>query len=337
MSLATGRRVGLGAKRVVDRIVGQTLRHGKGDRDRCRRDRPVLRRTTARGRLTASTCSPATCRWRPPRRWRRRSGIPTAPSRSSGSRRGRRRRSWRWSGSRATNAPASAMRTGTELHRRHMPDPWWVQRRPDAVAGHSVPRAYVDGWTFTRAGVEMPVYLHWLSRRVEALGGTLTRMALNALPGRGRRRGRRRRHRARRPADGGRQLAVAGARVRWFCRAGRAWRSGGWTPADPGLSMSCRAAATSSSVAPTTRGSGTAGSTPTSRSRSSPGPSRWCPTLAGARVSGHKVGLRPARPSVRLEAEERGSTRIVHCYGHGGAGVTFSWGCAEDVVALVEA
>jgi D-amino-acid oxidase len=25
----------------------------------------------------------------------------------------------------------------------------------------------------------------------------------------------------------------------------------------------------------------------------------------------------------------------VHCYGHGGAGVTLSWGCAEDVAALV--
>jgi D-amino-acid oxidase len=24
----------------------------------------------------------------------------------------------------------------------------------------------------------------------------------------------------------------------------------------------------------------------------------------------------------------------VHCYGHGGAGVTLSWGCADDVAAL---
>jgi D-amino-acid oxidase len=28
---------------------------------------------------------------------------------------------------------------------------------------------------------------------------------------------------------------------------------------------------------------------------------------------------------------------VVHCYGHGGAGVTLSWGCAADVVDLVRA
>ena len=37
------------------------------------------------------------------------------------------------------------------------------------------------------------------------------------------------------------------------------------------------------------------------------------------------------RPEVRLEAEGR----TVHCYGHGGAGVTLSWGCAEEVSRLV--
>ncbi len=26
--------------------------------------------------------------------------------------------------------------------------------------------------------------------------------------------------------------------------------------------------------------------------------------------------------------------RVVHCYGHAGAGITLSWGCAEEVVAL---
>jgi D-amino-acid oxidase len=61
------------------------------------------------------------------------------------------------------------------------------------------------------------------------------------------------------------------------------------------------------------------------------------PALRGARVTGGRVGLRPVRPAVRLESEDRTGGRIVHCYGHGGAGVTLAWGCAEEVVALAGA
>ena len=61
------------------------------------------------------------------------------------------------------------------------------------------------------------------------------------------------------------------------------------------------------------------------------------PALRGARVLREAVGLRPARPAVRLETEARAEGTIVHCYGHGGAGVTLAWGCAEEVTALVRA
>ncbi|WP_407288539.1 FAD-dependent oxidoreductase [Streptomyces sp. BP-8] len=63
---------------------------------------------------------------------------------------------------------------------------------------------------------------------------------------------------------------------------------------------------------------------------------RYFPQVAQARVLAHKVGLRPARPSVRLEAERLpGGALCVHNYGHGGAGVTVAWGCADEVVRLV--
>jgi D-amino-acid oxidase len=63
------------------------------------------------------------------------------------------------------------------------------------------------------------------------------------------------------------------------------------------------------------------------------------PRLRDAEVLEHRVGLRPVRPAVRLEidrvAAERGGVPIVHDYGHGGAGVTLAWGCADEVARLL--
>jgi D-amino-acid oxidase len=79
------------------------------------------------------------------------------------------------------------------------------------------------------------------------------------------------------------------------------------------------------------------------------------PRLRTARILEHRVGLRPARPRVRLEAESAGGDGngpargpgsgsgpgsgtvrlVVHNYGHGGAGVTLSWGCAREAAQLV--
>ncbi|MCV7413221.1 amino acid oxidase [Mycobacterium florentinum] len=59
------------------------------------------------------------------------------------------------------------------------------------------------------------------------------------------------------------------------------------------------------------------------------------PRLAEAEVIETITGLRPDRPSVRREAEPLGRARCIHNYGHGGNGVTLSWGCARDVVRLV--
>jgi len=50
------------------------------------------------------------------------------------------------------------------------------------------------------------------------------------------------------------------------------------------------------------------------------------------------AGLRPYRDQTfRLEPENVGGKFVVHNYGHGGAGITLSWGCAEEVVDLVAA
>jgi D-amino-acid oxidase len=59
------------------------------------------------------------------------------------------------------------------------------------------------------------------------------------------------------------------------------------------------------------------------------------PELRDAPVLSRAVGLRPGRPTVRLDRRTVGGRTVVCCYGHGGAGVTLSWGCAADVRDLV--
>lgn len=61
------------------------------------------------------------------------------------------------------------------------------------------------------------------------------------------------------------------------------------------------------------------------------------PALNEAEVLEHRVGLRPGRNCVRLEADQSSDGyKLIHNYGHGGAGFTLSWGCAEDVAKLVD-
>lgn len=58
------------------------------------------------------------------------------------------------------------------------------------------------------------------------------------------------------------------------------------------------------------------------------------PILNDAEVIEVLVGLRPDRPVIRVEAEQSGDARVVHNYGHGGNGVSLSWGCARDALEL---
>ena len=59
------------------------------------------------------------------------------------------------------------------------------------------------------------------------------------------------------------------------------------------------------------------------------------PELDRSMIVGVSVGLRPSRKEVRLEAEVISGRRVIHNYGHGGAGVTLSWGCADEVVRML--
>ncbi|GAA2480421.1 FAD-dependent oxidoreductase [Winogradskya humida] len=59
------------------------------------------------------------------------------------------------------------------------------------------------------------------------------------------------------------------------------------------------------------------------------------PALRETRTLTTRIGLRPARHGgPRVEAVTTARGRIIHAYGHGGAGMTMSWGCADEIASL---
>ena len=68
------------------------------------------------------------------------------------------------------------------------------------------------------------------------------------------------------------------------------------------------------------------------------GPSLVPVDVSWDRIIRRVVGLRPYRPAgFRLEAVRLGDQVVVHNYGHGGGGITLSWGTAELAVREAEA
>ncbi len=222
-----------------------------------------------------------------------------------------------------------ALRSGRELLRERLDDPWWAAAVPDLARLEHVPAPYRDGWSFTAPVIDMPVYLRWLQRRLEEAGGTLTRMALAALPDR---------------ADLVVNCSGLGARLLVDDVALRPVRGQVVRVEQVGLDRWLLDGSVPTYVVPRSNDIILGGTDTEDEWNRRPNAqvardivaraTALVPELAGARVLGHRVGLRPARPSVRLELDDRAGHPVIHCYGHGGAGVTTSWGCADEVLAL---
>ncbi len=222
------------------------------------------------------------------------------------------------------------MRCGSEYHRAATPDPWWRAAVPALTRERDVPAPYADGWSFVAPIIEMPVYLRWLTGRVSDLGGTLTRMALHALPTH---------------ADVVVNACGLGARLLADDPGVRPVRGQVVYVDQVGLDRWTLDGSGPVYVVPRSADVVVGGTDDEGEWSRTPDPevagrilgraTALVPELAGARVRGHRVGLRPGRPTVRLETERRDGATVVHCYGHGGAGVTLSWGCAREVAALV--
>jgi D-amino-acid oxidase len=229
------------------------------------------------------------------------------------------------------------MLPGTMLARDGMPEPAWMEPVRD-VASIRPERDPVPGrrlgWSLTAPLVRMPVYLPYLAGRLAAAGGTLTRMALSEVPRRGV------------------VLNCTGLSARGLVPDPAVVPVRGQIVhvADPGLQRwwtdEREVDGQSTYVLPHgayavlggTAQEGDWSRTPDEATARAilERAADLVPQLRGARVLGHRVGLRPVRPAVRLEVEPAGPEgQVVHCYGHGGSGVTLAWGCADDVLLAV--
>jgi D-amino-acid oxidase len=231
--------------------------------------------------------------------------------------------------------PADAgvvMREGVELVRDRTETPWWVPVVPDWKRLDFTPPPYRDGWTFSTPIIEMPTYLDWLQRRLEAAGGTITRMALSGLPDH---------------ADLVVNCSGLGARLLGADDEVEPVRGQVLRLAQVGVERWYLAEDGPTYVVPRLRDIVVGGTEDHGAWDRKPDPQvaerilaravALVPELADAEVLAHRVGLRPARPTVRLEPEKLPSGhKVIHCYGHGGAGVTISWGCADEVLALAD-
>ena len=242
---------------------------------------------------------------------------------------------------RLSGDPATGVRmvSGVEAARNEVSVPEWSTLLPDfrECSPGELPAGFEGGYHFTVPLIDMPVYLQYLLQRFREAGGTMQRRFVSSLD------------------------EIEGASVIVNCAglgAGELAADDGVRPIrgqhvivkNPGITEFF---SEDTGLAPdlvciyphgeTVVLGGTAIDGEASL-REDPVAARAIvercaaidPRLAKAAVVAHRVGTRPTRSEVRVEVDVRGDgVPLIHNYGHGGSGVTLSWGCAREVVGLL--
>lgn len=222
------------------------------------------------------------------------------------------------------------MTAGTEIFREPVGEPWWSSAVPEVRRVEEPRPGYAEGWSFVSPVIEMPRYLPWLVDRVRELGGTVEQRDVTSLD----------------ELDGT-VVNATGLGAREFVGDAAMEPVRGqvvyleqvgldhWWIDDSALDLGVTTYVVPRSRDIVVGGTEDHGSEdltidPATTDAILARARALVPELADAEVIGHNVGLRPARPTVRLERDGD----VIHCYGHGGAGVTLSWGCADEVAEL---
>tara|TARA_B100001250_G_scaffold345303_1_gene314669 strand:- start:1504 stop:2442 length:939 start_codon:yes stop_codon:yes gene_type:complete len=227
------------------------------------------------------------------------------------------------------------MRDGREYLRSVVEPPSW---KKDIAAFRiledgEIPEGYVFGWEFRAPVIEMPLYMPWLKHRFEDLGGSFEQEFVESLE----------------DLEGDVIVNCVGIGARELCNDMEVKPARGqiiFIDQDPGVGHFDQQPETLTYTIPRSDITVLGGTAQVDdwdleiRDEDndlilSKVEAIW-PELDRSKIVGGAVGLRPSRTEVRLEEEEIGSTRVIHNYGHGGAGVTLSWGCANEVVSIAE-
>lgn len=231
------------------------------------------------------------------------------------------------------------VREGFEIFPWAVGEPWWREAVPSyrRITPSELPGGYQDGYVFAAPVAEMSMYLPYLQRRFEALGGQIEPRTLSSFEAAF--------------AECPRVIDCAGLGARELARdpSMNPIRGQVVRVAQVGLDrfiLDDYNPAGVTYIVPRINDCILGGTADEGAENLAPDPATAeailarCialePRLRDAAVLEHKVGLRPGRPTVRLEAATPAPGQLlVHNYGHGGAGVTLSWGCADAVVRMV--
>ena len=226
------------------------------------------------------------------------------------------------------------LRDGLEIFRHPIGDPPWASVVPGfrRAVRDELPPGYADGYAMRLPVIDMSVYLGWLERRVLASGAGITQRTVHSLG----------------EIGGEADLVVncTGLGARDLCHDHELFGVRGQVIVveAPAVSEFRVDDATITYIIPRLHDVVLGGTAEkhvydTSIDAASAASirahcERLNPLLSNAPARAHKVGIRPCRATVRVEVERLDGMTVVHNYGHGGAGVTLSWGCADEVASL---
>jgi D-amino-acid oxidase len=232
------------------------------------------------------------------------------------------------------------MLDGLEVSRTPVPAPDWMAELDSFrdCPPADLPAGFATGWRYTAAVIDMPVYLGYLVERLVEAGGKLESGSVTSL------------EEVRTQAPIAVNCTGVGARQLVPDPEVTPVRGQLVVVDNPGLDTFL-AEETGSSPDMTyilPHGDFLILGSSAERGRADPEPDqgtaaaivRRCaglePALAGVRIRAHRVGVRPVRSRVRVELQRMDGCQLIHNYGHGGAGVTLSWGCAAEVLSTIQ-